>query len=382
MACTLLFVSAKPTFAVSDADKEINKSDSTLKKEMDSYLKKSKNDGTGIKKIKKGEGEFYKAYENEINKWKEKREKLFGKGSADDDINLLQDFDYVGGSFDCGWTDVSCHITNVAYGATSTMINWTMIPFSKIVIKPSDVLNNNILNNYLSAFNAITKSLLLLFFIFQIFKLIAIRITDLQSVTQETNEKVIMFIIAAFLIFSYSGLFKAIMNIQYLVNYPLMYGLSATENVGKQITFNMIFMGSLSMTIIFLAIIAILIVVLLLQMYYSLALVSVLYVTGPVAITTMLNNEYNFFNVWLRILVARLVTMGLQALCVVLGIRTYASISFDPVTTLTNALTAIAFFIVGITIPSLLGQFGNSSGGGRAVMSGMKTFTRYLVLRR
>lgn len=380
---TLFFFNSSSALAsTKDGDKAINKNESQLRKEMEKDLKKSKNDGSGIKDIEKGKGKLYKAYEEEIDKWKKEREKWEGKGSADSDIDLIKKFDYVGGSFDCGWMDVNCHIKNVSYGATSSVINWTMIPFSEVVIKPSDVLNNGILNSYKGAFNSLTKSLLCLFFIFQIFKLIAMRMTDLYSATQEGNEKIITFIVASFLVFSYSGLFKAIMNIQYAINYPLLYGLSATKNVGKQMSFNMLFMGSLNMSIIFLAVIAVLIVVLILQMYYTLALVSVLYVTGPVAITTMMNNEYNFFNVWLRILVSRLLTLGLQALCVVLGIRFFSQITFDPVTTLTNAITGISFFIVGITIPSLLGQFGNSSGSGRAIMGGMKTATRYMVIRR
>ncbi|MCY9367575.1 hypothetical protein MOF14_12610 [Bacillus spizizenii] len=376
------FPNANAYAAVSDGDKAINEKESTLKKQMESDLKKSKDDGSGIKKIEKGKGKFYKAYKEEIEKWKKKREDFFGEGSADTDIDLLKDFDYVRGSFDCGWIDVTCHITNVSYGATSTIINWTMIPFSTIVIKPSDVLNNEILNSYKGAFNSLTKSLLCLFFIFQLFKLLIMRMTDINSATQEGNEKVITFIVASFLVFTYSGLFKGIMNIQYVINYPLLYGLSATKNIGKQISFNMFFMGSLNMTIVFLAVVAVLIVVLILQMYYSLALVSVMYVTGPVAITTMLNSEYNFFSVWLKILVSRLLTLGLQALCVVLGIRMFARLSFDPITTLTNSFTGIAFFIVAITIPSLLGQFGNSTGSGRAVLGGMKTATRYLIVRR
>ncbi|AQS42494.1 hypothetical protein LSG23_20540 (plasmid) [Bacillus velezensis] len=385
LLCALFFVimpNSNAYAAVKDGDNAINQKESTLKKQMENDLKKSKDDGSGIKKIEKGKGKFYKAYKKEIEEWKSSREKFSGEGSADSDIDLLKDFDYVRGSFDCGWIDVTCHITNVSYGATSTIINWTMIPFSTIVMKPSDVLNNEILNSYKGAFNALTKSLLCLFFIYQLFKLLIMRMTDIQSATQEGNEKVVTFIVAAFLVFTYDGLFRGIMNIQYVINYPLLYGLSATENIGKQISFNMFFMGSINMTVVFLAVVAVLIVVLILQMYYSLALISVMYVTGPVAVTTMLNSEYNFFSVWLKILVSRLLTLGLQALCIVLGIRMFARLSFDPVTTLTNSFTGIAFFIVAITIPSLLGQFGNSSGSGRAVLGGMKTATRYLIVKR
>ncbi|PDY14117.1 hypothetical protein COO16_03915 [Bacillus pseudomycoides] len=381
------FSFALPTYAVENgggsnpADDALNKDEGTLKKEMDKDLKETKLDGSGLKEVPEGKGKLYETYKDEIEKWKASREKITGKGSADPDIDLIKKLNYVKGEFDCGWTEVSCHITNVVYGATTSIINWTMIPFSKVVLKPSDILKNNILNDYLSAFRAITRGLLLLFFIFQIFKMVALRLTDMQSATQEGNEKVITFVIAGFLVFGYVSFFTAIMNIQYLVNYPLMAGLTATESVGKLMSLNMMFMGSFSMTIIFLAIVAVLILVLILQMYYSIALISVLYVTGPVAITTMLNSEYNFFNVWLRVLVSRLLTMGLQALCIVLGIRTFAHLSFDPVTTLTDSITGIAFFIVAITIPSLLGQFGNSSGSGRAVMGGAKSVTRYLSRR-
>jgi len=367
---------------VEKADDTIFKSEYQLKKEMDKSLKKEKNNSTGIEDVKAGKGEFYKAYEEEIEIWKKEREKHLGKGSADVDVALLKKFDYVRGEFDCSWNDVSCHITNFVYGTSSTVINWTMIPFSEVVIKPSSVLNNGILNDYKSAFNKLTRSLLALFFLFQIVKLVTMRMADIQSATNETNEKVILFIVSAFLLFSYNGLFTAIMNIQYVINYPLLSGLSATDEIGKIIAFNMLFLGSINMTTLFLAIVAVLIVVLILQMYYSLALISLMYVTGPVAITTMINSEYNFYSVWLRILISRLLTLGLQALCVVLGIRFFASVSFDPVTTLVMSITAISFFVVAITIPALLGQYGNSTGSGRAIMGAGKAVTRYMILRR
>src|SRR5699024_11754691 len=64
---------------------------------------------------------------------------------------------------------------------------------------------------------------------------------------------------------------------------------------------------------------AVLLVVLFFQMAYTFALIGLFYTVGPVAIVTMVNDEYNMFSMWLKTIIARFLTLALQGLTVMLS---------------------------------------------------------------
>src|SRR5699024_4555565 len=108
---------------------------------------------------------------------------------------------------------------------------------------------------------------------------------------------------------------------------------------------------------------AILLAILFFQMTYTFALIGLFYVVGPVAVVTMVNDEYNMFTMWLRTIIARFVTLSAQGLCVILSFSYATKIdwifSMDPMENAFSKIIALSFLIVGITLPGLLKDFGN-----------------------
>ncbi|MDW5525024.1 hypothetical protein R6Z02_14805 [Carnobacterium maltaromaticum] len=359
-----------------------------LKTEIDKVLKNDKLNGSQIREIEPGKGGFYKAYEEEIEAYLKANYGTSGgseaanKAATESARKMFKDFDYYAGTFNCKWSDVNCHINDGVYSIGSGLISGLMSPFKNLVLKPSEVLNDQLLSDYKGAFKAISNSLLIALFIFQLLKILAFRLSDVGSVGKDTEEKTVKFIFAAFFILMYDSLFTFFMNIQYAFNYPLMAGLSTDDSLAKSMSLTFLFAGNIFLGAAFILIVGVMMFVIMLQLYYGIALISLLYVIGPAAISTSINDEYNFFSVWLKVLSSRLLTMGLQALAIVLGFRKMGVLTFDSTTAVGSGMIGIAFFIVAMSIPGLLGQFGNSSGSGRFALGSFKTVTRYLSLAR
>ena len=113
---------------------------------------------------------------------------------------------------------------------------------------------------------------------------------------------------------------------------------------------------------------AILFLVLTLSLFYSLALFIILYIMGPIAIATMVNDDMEFFSLWLRKLVSRILTFLLQSLCIAMCFGTLYHMTFDYRETITDFMLAIAFLFVGLSVPKMLENFGDSSGAGRSTL--------------
>ena len=134
----------------------------------------------------------------------------------------------------------------------------------------------------------------------------------------------------------------------------------------------------MSLLILFAVLPIILLAVLFFQMRYSFATIAVFYRVGPVAVTTMVKDDYNMFPLWLKTIISRFLTLALQGLCVVLCLSFGSRIGFltegsGDMMGFLDKITAIVFLVVGIAIPGLLKEFGNSSGAGRATTGGART---------
>lgn len=109
---------------------------------------------------------------------------------------------------------------------------------------------------------------------------------------------------------------------------------------------------------------------------YRFVLFGLLYVVGVLAIPTILNDEYNYFSLWIRQLINNGVTLFLQALSFSLGFQALLKNSEFGQGAFFSV--AMAFFILALTIPGILGQLGASSGSGRAI----GTLVRYVARKR
>jgi len=335
----------------------------------------------GLKEIGDKKGDFYSAYKTEFDTWAE--EVPGGQVYKE----LIEQYNYQNGNFECGKFDVMCHIVNFGYVTGSSIVNAFLAPISQLAIEPEKILNDTTLNKFKDAFNTFTVSLLAVFVAFQILKTYAFRMTNHSDTGNVLNEKIIKISIASILLFGYDFFFQMILSIQYRVNYGIYNYLTNTEEVTSDVMLNMLLTPNGTMFVIMILLLAILIAVLFFQMIYSFAMVSLFYVVGPVAITTMVNDDYNMFNLWLKTIISRFLTLALQGMAVVLCLSFASRIDFITEGSSISdqffeKIAALAFLVVGISIPALLKEFGNSSGSGKGVISGTKSVTRYMSMRK
>lgn len=346
---------------------------------MNQKIKESSQDfSTQSKEIEAGKGKFYQAYKKEIDKLIKQEEKLNGKGSADLYRERLKNLDYQKGTIECGKLDVPCNMDALAFSFGKNAISYVLSPISKLAIKPSEILDDQVLKRFSTSFGKLPEALLSLFLIFQILKMLVMRFTDTSDAPAVMNEKLVKTIIAAALLFAYVPFFKLLLYLQYGLNAPIYYQLTGAGKLNTDIMIAFLFTPNGVMMVIFLAVYALAVLVLFMQMVYSFCLISILFVTGPLAVVTIPNDEYNFYGLWQKTYAARVLTMFIQALCVVLSISFLTN--FDNIFVLSKQpfvfASSIGFLIVGIMVPALLQSFGSSSGSGRMVISTIKTIAR------
>lgn len=375
----LLFPLNAMADSLNRGDAEFQKSGDELRDEISGDTQEL--DTHGIKEIGDKKGDFYNAYKKEFDDWAEK----YPGGQIYKE--LIQVYNYQNGTFECGKFDVMCHIVNIGYVTGASVVNAFLAPISKLAIEPEKILNDNTLNKFKDAFNTFTVSLLAVFVAFQIIKTYAFRMTNHSDTGNVLSEKVIKVSIASILLFGYDFFFQMILSIQYRVNYGIYNYLTNSEEVTSDVMLNMLLTPNGTIFVIMILLLAILIAVLFFQMIYSFAMVSLFYVVGPVAITTMVNDDYNMFNLWLKTIISRFLTLALQGLTVVLCLSFASRIDFITEGSSISdqffeKIAALAFLVVGISIPALLKEFGNSSGSGKGVISGTKSVTRYMSMRK
>lgn len=291
----------------------------------------------------------------------EKRLKESGLDDYDPDTNIV----------DCSWYDVQCHIQgNFIFTNMVGMVNLGLTIIKNIIggtftnIQTIDTINLK------EAFRALSTTMAAIFIMWH-----AVRITVLYASAADegmniAQEKLWAILAIGILLGIYTQFYEWIINLITVTGNELL-----TESIDVyEMTLALAINGALYGIIIGL-ILAIIIVVFTISLLYRFVLFTLLYVVGVLAIPTMLNDEYNFFKIWLRILVSNFVTLFLQILCFTLGFNQLASAS------LVSMVTGCMFFILALTVPSILNQFGASSGTSRAMMSGARTAASVIIRR-
>lgn len=324
------------------------------------------------KKIPKGKGGIWKAYKDEIKDEMEVRKKNGMPSSMDD---FAKDFNTNTGKLDVSKFDVNGHINNVFLSIGTTLVKTSTEPLKHFTIKPADVLEAPSAKPMMLAFSTLTDTLLVLFLVFQLTKLMLAKAVDIGYSGSAIYDKVLKTFVAGTLIGLYEPIFKAIMNIQYLLVSPILNAIQIKDNTAGIIAFKgMMIDGTAPM--ICLPLVAILLIVVALSLFYSLAMFIILYIMGPVAITTMVNDEMNFFSLWIRRLVSRILTLLLQSLCIAMCFASLFHITFKYGETITDLMLGMAFLFVALSVPKMLENFGDSSGAGRSTLLFVRSMGR------
>lgn len=325
------------------------------------------------KKIKKEKGGIWNAYKDEIKKEIDKRKKT--DPNAKEMKDFAKKYDPSTGKLDVGKFDVSGHINNVFLSLGTTVVKISTQPLKNFTIKPGDVLEAPSAQPMMTAFSSLTDILLALFLVFQLIKIMMARAIDIGYSGQAIYDKTLKTFVAAILIGLYEPIVKVILNFQYVLVSPILNAIQVKENTAGLIAFKGLMIDGTA-PMICLPLVGILLIVITLSLFYSLAMFIILYIMGPIAITTMVNDEMNFFSLWLRRLVSRVLTFLLQSLCVAMCFASLFHITFNYGETITDLMLAIAFLFVGLSVPKMLENFGDSSGAGRSTLVFMRGLGR------
>jgi hypothetical protein len=291
------------------------------------------------------------------------RESLEGQG--------LGDYDAGSNTVDCSWYDVQCHLQgNFIFTNMVGMVDLGLSLIENVVQGAFVDIFNQETYNLVNGFQVLSTTMGAIFILWH-----AMRITIMYAGSADegmsiAQEKIWAIVAIGIMLGVYPQIYGWIVTLITSVNTALL-----DDNiVGYEMVLALAVNGALYGIIIGL-ILAVIIIVFTVSLLYRFVLFTLLYVVGVLAIPTMLNDEYNFFKLWLRILVSNFVTLFLQVLCFTLGFNQIAS------TDMLSMVTGCMFFILALTIPSLLSQFGSSSGTTKAMSSGARTAASVIIRR-
>lgn len=293
---------------------------------------------------------------------------------------IIEKYDYETNDFDCeiGITTMFGKVGETIYCYTyGLMFTWTvgLIKASfvssaeSVVVTAGDISNNPIFTQYKNGLSTLSIWMLSIFVMWNIAKLIALRYADPEDTGVALNESIVKLITISIVLGVYDQLFALIMKFQQFATQAVLSNPVDMEEVVLTV-----FKYGAEAGMFLALIVAGIMFIFQIAFMYRFVLFGLLYITGVIAIPTGMNEEYNYFSLWLRLLITNGITLFLQAIAFGLGVNAmFVQNAFNNGTAF---VTAMAFFILALAIPSLLGQMGASSGTGKALGSIVRVASR------
>lgn len=296
-------------------------------------------------------GDFYEKYEQEFKD--RKISKDFEK--------ILEKYDYDTNTFECGKFDVNCMWQGGVYQGAIGLVKVTYKTIEDLAFDPTDITENVDFKKYKNGFSTLSNVILMIFILWHAMSIVAQSYADPEGGGVALNQKLVKLLAIGIVLFNYEEFFTYILKIISIAFKAVLKDPVSMEKVVLMVFYNTLYGYFVGLIVAFiLAIFAI-------AFTYRFALYGFLYVTGVIAIPTAMNNEYDYFSVWLRQMVNNGITLVLQALTFSLGFNALIKGTF---------VLSVSFFILSLAVPSILGQLGASSGSGKAIGSVARTVTR------
>jgi len=317
--------------------------------------------------ISADEGEFYN---DALNKFEEETDRDVEMLERSLESQGIDEYDYDVNAIDCSWYDVSCHVNgNFIFTNMVGMVKLGINQIQNIINSGFDVITSDA-TDFKDAFQSLSWIMAAIFLMYNAMKITILYIGESDDGMNMLQDKLWSVLAAGILLGVYPQFYDWILNLMNLVNQAIL-----TDQIDEyEISLALAINGQLYGIIIALFL-AVILIVFAISFVYRFALFTLLYITGVLAIPTMLNDTFNLFQVWIKTLVNNFITLTLQVVCFTLGFNQLSSLG--P----TSVVYSIAFFILALTVPSLLSQFGSSSGAGRAMSSGAKSVIRFATRR-
>lgn len=281
-------------------------------------------------------------------------------------VMYLEKYDYETNQFDCKWHEIGCHTNSFLFSTVSGFVFGAIDSFSKFQIDPEFVTGNAIYEGYMLNFKSLAWTIAAIFILWQTVKIVILYSGNGEEGMNSLYDKLIAVITGGVLLGIYGQFFDWILELTHLLTETML-----TSPVTHYDVMQVMAVNSVGYGLILMIVVSAILFVFFLSVLYRTVLFVILYITGVLAVPTIVNDQYNFFNLWLKTVVSNILTLTIQLLCFVLGIKTLVSLEGG------NMVIGMIFFIVGLSVPTLLSQFGASTGSAKAVGSSVKYVARY-----
>ncbi|RAZ73499.1 conjugal transfer protein TrbL family protein [Planococcus halotolerans] len=281
-------------------------------------------------------------------------------------VLYLEKYNYETNQFDCKWHEIGCHTNSFLFTTVSGFVFGAIDSFSKFQLDPDFITGNPIYEGYMLNFKSLAWTIAAIFILWQTLKIIILYSGNGEEGMNSLYDKLVAVIAGGILLGVYAQFFDWILELTHLLTEAML-----TSPVTHYDVMQVMAVNSVGYGLILMIVVSAILFVFFLSILYRTVLFVILYITGVLAVPTIVNDQYNFFNLWLKTVVSNILTLTIQLLCFVLGIKTLVSLESG------NMIIGMVFFIVGLSIPTLLSQFGASTGSAKAVGSSVKYVARY-----
>lgn len=312
------------------------------------------------------EGDFMEETIQEYKKTQSDADQVDNVESYMKNVLYLDKYDYSTNQFDCKWHEIGCHTNSFLYTTVSGFVFGAIDSFSKFQLDPNFITGNPIYEGYMLNFKSLAWTIAAIFILWQTLKIIILYSGNGEEGMNSLYDKLIAVIAGGILLGVYAQFFDWILELTHLLTETML-----TSPVTHYEIMQVMAVNSVGYGLILMIVVSAILFVFFLSVLYRTVLFVILYITGVLAIPTIVNDQYNFFNLWLKTVVSNILTLTIQLLCFVLGIKTLVSLESG------NMIVGMVFFIVGLSVPTLLSQFGASTGSAKAVGSSVKYVARY-----
>ncbi|UOR14079.1 conjugal transfer protein TrbL family protein [Halobacillus amylolyticus] len=279
----------------------------------------------------------------------------------------LDKYNYSSNTFDCAWYDVTCHVSGAfLFSNMVGLVKAGVDQISDIVKTPKNITTDADNLWFMYGFETLSWTMASIFLLYHAMKITVLYMGQAEEGMNILQEKLWQLLAGGILLGVYTKFFEWVMELQRYIAEALGESVVSGKDIAIALAVN-----SPAYGIVLSLFLAVILIVFAIAYLYRYALFTLLFITGVIAIPTIVNDTYNFFNIWLKTLISNVLTFSLQTLCYALGFKQLVSLEQGAM------LYGIAFFILALSVPSLLNQFGGSTGSGRAVSSGVKNVVRY-----
>lgn len=258
----------------------------------------------------------------------------------------------------CNTLDMGCKLNTYFLNLGEQLIAFAMMLLQKFVVDPDEILKDGHIKEYFDYFKEFSWTLLTIFFMFHVIRILATSITESNSEFKMLLRKLVF---TAAIMGSIPWIIESLLQ----MNNDFVEGMTGQEIYVSKLVGGLFLTATASLTtmvpIILVLTWAIIMLILAVQFTVRFAKIALLFIVGPLAVATNLNTEMNLFPVWWKDLLSTIFTQAVQILMFVLAVKMFAGVTMD---NLVDFLGATGFLILIIKTPSFMKEWIWSSGAG------------------